>query len=134
MTTWIGTWRLLPDLCHSDAGAVPETATYTIARDGERITMRIDWGDGNGAMNAVFFSAMPDGTPVALESDDVDTYALTSVTDRVLTSTALRNGEEVGYAVRRVSRDGRRMTVLQITDFGDEGIHHMLQIFERTDG
>ncbi|WP_172293001.1 hypothetical protein [Pseudoruegeria sp. HB172150] len=130
MSAYFGHWRLIPEISHYSAGGPPERGDYVIEdRDGE-IAFTVSW-EAEGKELKTEFAAPADGSPVEAGFPGVDSYSVTHEDDFTLLSDAMAGGEAILKAVRRVSRDGRLMTVLQENADGQGGWIRIFQVYER---
>lgn len=127
---YLGTWRLVPELSHYDAGGPPESGSYRIEdRDGV-LHFTIDWVKDAQAMSASYI-AHADGTPVMAPHPGVDEASVLHEDDRTLSGSATAGGAVIARTMRRVSTDGRLMSVLQETANGQGGWHKTFQLYFR---
>lgn len=127
---YLGTWHLIPELSHYDRGGPPERGSYRIeARDGV-LLFTIDWTAGGGN-HTVRYIGHADGRPVANPHPGVDAASVRHEDDFTLSGRAEAAGVEIARAVRRVSRDGMLMSVLQETADGAGGFLRSVQVYRR---
>ncbi len=131
MTSWLGKWRLIPELSHYATGDPPEAGHYDIRRDGEGLSLAIRW-TADGEVRSAAFSAVPDGRLTPIETPRLDGFTLTALSDAELESRAVAGGVDVSHAIRRVSDDRRLMCVVQSATDEVEGWRvASCQIYER---
>jgi hypothetical protein len=116
---FIGTWILDPSACNYALGAPPREGRYTISREGAALKVLMSWMDDRGQQLADAFSAVPDGSLVAFSGPGVEHISMELVSDRILDSSAYREGKRLMLARRVLSEDGRTMTVVMSGPRGD---------------
>ena len=118
MTSYLGTWELIPELSLYAIGQLPASGTYVIAEETSgTLAIRLTWRmPGDTTERATQFGGPSDGSRVSLPTmapGAPDAMTLSHVDDRTLDSAALRGAEIVAYARRSVSADGQLMSVVQ---------------------
>lgn len=110
---YIGSWRLIPELCLYQAGEVPLSGLYEIAENHGAVEVSIWWQETDGSERNVTFSGVPDGSHLPSDGPGVSEFSLTRVSEAILDSSAFAGGEEVAYARRAVSADGLLLSTVQ---------------------
>lgn len=111
---FLGTWKLDPSQSQYEFGPPPKTGTYTLSRQGERLRFDVAWTDHNDQPFQVSFDMIPDGQQHPYDNPAVaDFVSLTRVDERTLDSATFKGGQQIAYASRALSADGRTMTVSQ---------------------
>lgn len=136
MTAWLGRWEPIPELSiYPDPAQAPAAGTYTIAEGADAtLDVHIRWTTQGGETHQARFAAPRDGTPVHSRAPDVDTFSILAEDAHTLSGDAMHAGRRVRRAMRRVSTDGRLMSVLQVRDFRDGPRDHVFQVYRRADG
>jgi hypothetical protein len=130
MPAYLGTWQLIPELSHYDRGGPPDRGTYKIEdRDGV-LHFTIDW-TSNGQSFSISYIGHADGRPVPNPHPGVDAASVRHEDDFTLSSRAVAGGVEIARALRRVSRDGTLMSVLQDNADGKGSFASILQVYRR---
>lgn len=130
MPAYLGTWQLIPELSHYDQGGPPDQGIYRIEdRDGV-LHFTIDWTVG-GQHHSVSYIGHADGRPVPNPHPGVDASSVRHEDDLTLSGRAEAGGIEIARAMRRVSRDGQLMSVLQENADGKGGFARILQVYRR---
>lgn len=110
---WIGHWLLLPELSHYGDGKSPERATYDIAAIGDgSLQFNVAWWN-DGQKTSIAFEGIPDGEQRPTDSPGVTHMTVTSHSRLRLDSAAWAGDKMVARATRRVSEDGRLMSIVQ---------------------
>lgn len=126
---YFGTWDLIPELCIYSKGEAPESATYDIAPEGDRIAFAISWrADGQDA--DVAFAPLADGT---IEESEVNmpAHRIIVVSDYQLDGEAFVGERRIATASRRVSHDGDLMSVLQVNEYVEGEVDRIFQVYRR---
>lgn len=126
---YFGIWDLIPELCHYSKGKAPETASYEIAPQGDRIAFAISWrAEGQDA--DVTFAPLADGT---IEESEVNmpAHRIITVSDYQLDGEAFIGERRVASASRRVSADAGLMSVLQVNEFVEGEVDTVFQVYKR---
>lgn len=134
---YLGIWELIPELCLYEFGSSPESGSYRIELDGERVRITIDWCMGAGAVpQSTGFGGPIDGSSqplsAAAPAAGPDSFSITRIDARTLDSAAFRAGEPVAYARRVASADGRLLAVVQQARDPDGERYRNFQVYRRS--
>ncbi len=127
--TYFGTWELIPELCHYSKGKAPDAALYQIDDEGDRIAFTVTW-TADGHEQSVSFAPLADGTMEEAEVN-MPAHRIIPVGDDQLDGEAFIEDHLVAYASRKVSADGKLLSVLQINGVGSEHEHRIFQVYRR---
>ncbi|MDJ1009290.1 MAG: hypothetical protein QNJ13_15855 [Paracoccaceae bacterium] len=128
MTRWLGHWRLLPELT---IGGDPVTdGTYRIEKLDEVLRFTVRWREA-GEEGEALFEAVPDGRRIPSEAESHDAFTVLAEDADTLSGTAWMGKRQIARALRRVSKDGRLMTVLQERLPEDGPPEPAFQVYER---
>jgi len=116
---FLGAWVLDPAACNYSLGAPPREGRYTISRDGQALTVRMEWVDDSGMRLADAFSAVPNGQLQSYRGAGIDHISMSLLDDKILDSAAYRGDLRVMLARRILSADHRTMTVVMSGPKGD---------------
>lgn len=126
-----GTWVLLPELSFYDTGTPPRAGTYTVTHDGDKVGFSVSWENDDGQAMAVKFGG-PLGPKVVVDDTPGVTHARFDMApDGALVSEAFNGQDRVAYAMRRVSADGRLLSILQRITGPDGREMRIYQLYRR---
>ena len=129
---YLGSWRLVPELCLYQTGEVPKSGTYEISEEGNVVVISIQWQSLDGSSHSIGFSGPFDGTPKPSNTPGISELSISRVSSTILDSSAFLDGEEIMYARRSASSDGRLLSTVQ-TGTTDGASYRNFQVYARND-
>ena len=100
---FLGKWTLVPEKSDYGLGQPPQSGTYEIVQEGERVSFLMDWIDHEGEHKTMSFSEVCDGKLHPYEGEGpVDQISLTLEGDSFLNSQARAGGAVVMDATREL--------------------------------
>ncbi len=112
--SFVGTWRLQPELSEYEYGEPPVDSTYIIAAEVDALSFVIKTVDADGNESEERFTTLPDGVirPLPEGTSNLgNRFALTRMDATTLDSSLLRNEELAQFVRRELTGDGNTMTV-----------------------
>lgn len=136
---YLGAWELIPELCLYEFGSAPTSGVYRISKEGRQLRITIEWRmDEESDPQSTGFGGPTDGSPqplpAAAPASGPDSFTLTRVDERTLDSAALRGDEQVAYARRVASADGKLLAVMQEARDPDGVKYRNFQLYRRIRG
>ncbi|MEM7112902.1 MAG: hypothetical protein AAF614_10760 [Chloroflexota bacterium] len=111
---FLGHWQFDPTQSRYQLGNPPQSGSYTIEEDDQRLVFKMAWTDIGGQEHAAQFHGIPDGKQYPLDDTTVaDMVCLTLKDAYTLVSTAYKNGLLILHAQRTLSEDGNTMNIVQ---------------------
>jgi len=112
--SFIGTWKLIPEVTKYNMGQPPQKGQYLISMQGEKIHLDVSWTDHQGQDFQLDFGLIPDGTaqPFA-DTKLADSMRMSMDGDQVLESWSSKNGHELVHVRRTLNEAGDQMEVIQ---------------------
>ena len=129
---YLGRWRLIPELCLYQTGNVPLSGIYEISEADGVISISIGWRASDGSEHQIAFAGPADGSQQPTDSPGVSALSILRVSNTVLDSSAYSDGEEVMYARRTASSDGRLLSTVQAGASGGTPFRNF-QVYSRDD-
>lgn len=126
---FFGKWELIPELCQYWKDVSPDSCTYGILEQGDRIAISISWTTRNET-HEISFSAASDGT-IESASDEGPAHRLWVIDDHQLEGMAILENNTKSFASRRVSHDGQSMSIMQTSTTLDYPTNHIFQVYRR---
>jgi predicted RNA-binding protein with PUA domain len=129
---FVGVWYLDPSQSKYEVGLPPQSATYRIDRDGERMKFSANWVTADGETKQVTFSGIADGTdhPHANPALAI-TLKIAIVDARTLETTIKKNKKEISRARRLLSSDCNIMTIEQWALNEKKLWHRNISVYKR---
>ncbi len=129
---YLGRWRLVPELCLYQTGEVPKSGLYEISEEADVVVISIQWQASEGSNHSIEFSGPCDGSLQRSNTPGVSEFSISRISSTILDSSAFLDGEEIMYARRSASSDGRLLSSVQ-TGATDETSFRNFQIYSRDD-
>ncbi len=129
---YVGTWILVPELCIYEEGNPPLSGVYRIAQIDDVVQISIDWQAQDGSKHQIQFQAPDSGVRQPGKSGAPD-LSITRVSPLILDSRAYVGDDEVAYAHRRASDDGRLLATVQVGRRPDGTSFRNFQVYRRQD-
>ncbi|PTW63296.1 hypothetical protein C8N35_1011347 [Breoghania corrubedonensis] len=118
---FLGTWILDVEASDFEQSAPPQAGSCRIDTEGQRLVFHMLALDAKGETTEAELKGVPDGKPVKLEESGlVDAMVLYFRPDGALVSEARRGGAALMTAARKISDDGRTMTITQTVHLPDD--------------
>lgn len=127
---YLGTWRLVPELCIYQSGNSPIEGEYIISRNSVEVSFRIIWKDRDGKSHELQFKGFLDGMKHPIQMPGVTDMSCERIDERTLDTTAFNCEHTVMYARRVASNDGAVLAVNQVL-YGPEGPSSNFQVYRR---
>lgn len=128
---YIGTWRLVPELCLYQHGEHPASGIYEIGVKADEITVGISWRDAEGNTHEITYGGIPDGRPRETDAPGATHFSMTRVNSRVLDSAAFADGRQVAFARRAASSDGSLLATVQRGSTASGEMFSNFQVYRR---
>lgn len=131
---FIGRWELVPAQSAYELGQPPVQGIYTIVFDGRQLHFLMEWTTTAGQELQQVVVAIPDGAEHPYDGNPAfaDAIRYTLVDESTLDSSALKDGQVVGFARRVLSPDGNTMTITQSGQSPDGQPFTNLSVYRRT--
>ena len=129
---YIGKWQLIPELCLYQVGDVPLSATYEITEVEGVVSISICWKTLEGSDLELAFSGPTDGSRQSTDAPGEAELSISRVSNTILDSSAYLDGEEIMFARRSASLDGRLLSTVQTGTTGDTPFRNF-QVYSRYD-
>ncbi|SPF81072.1 hypothetical protein [Pseudoprimorskyibacter insulae] len=129
MSNCIGTWVLIPELCHYSKGHPPDAGRYEIGMiDGRFVFVIQSEKDGQPVRSD--FSAPANGEAEETHIPGLTHVSVQAVDDATLDSSAFAGDRRMAYARRRVSPDGQLLSVFMENNL-PSGAVQIYQVYKR---
>jgi len=129
---FLGTWILDTEESDFEQGEPPKSATLKIEDNFGMAIFTMNQVAADGEVTNDTFEAVPDGPEVKLgKSGLVDAMRLVFEGDRNLVSEARRGGLTLMKADRKLSEDGRTLTVTQTVHLVDVASFKNISVYRR---
>ena len=129
---YLGKWRLIPELCLYQTGEVPKSGIYEISENEGVVVISITWQSANGSSHRIGFSGPSDGSIQLSDTAGISELSISRISSTILDSSAFLAGDEIMYARRSASSDGRLLSTVQ-TGTKDETSFRNFQVYSRDD-